>query len=225
MTASSRLSHSSASLAALALLVGSVCPGAVIAQTSGTTRKAPRTGAAQLRPTQSRATQARVTQSRAASSGAMASSQDIIALPLNPVVPTAQRTCANRTPTGLGYTMLRTAAGPTPAATDVVLVNYIGYLAATGVVFDQGMRSPLPIAGVIPGFAQALQMIGRSGVGRFCIPASLGYGAEASGPIPANADLVFQVELLDYKTAAEIESMNKARTPEPTVPEAAPKQP
>lgn len=150
---------------------------------------------------------------------------DIIPLPLNPVVPAAQRTCANRTPTGLGYTMLRAAPGAKPAATDVVLVNYIGYLASNGMVFDQGMRSPLPIDGVIPGFAQALQMMGRSGIGRFCIPAAMGYGAQASGPIPANADLVFQVELLDYKTAAEIERMNAARSAEPTAPKDAGTQP
>lgn len=135
---------------------------------------------------------------------------DVIPLPLNPIVPAGQRVCASRTPGGLGYTILRAAPGAKPTATDVVLVNYIGYLAATGAVFDQGMRSPMPVGGVIPGFSQGLQMLGRSGIGRFCIPAAMGYGAQASGPIPANSDLVFQVELLDYKTAAEIESMNKA---------------
>ena len=139
----------------------------------------------------------------------------IIALPLNPIVPAAQRTCTSRTPSGLGYTMLRPAPGAMPAASDVVLVNYIGYLATTGAVFDQGMRSPLPVNGVIPGFSQGLQMLGRTGIARFCIPAAMGYGTRASGPIPANADLVFQVELVDYKTAAEIESLNKAAAAEP----------
>ena len=71
----------------------------------------------------------------------------IIPLPLNPVVPAAQRLCATRTPSGLGATMLRPATGAHPAASDVVLVNYVGYLAATGAVFDQGMQSPLPVDG------------------------------------------------------------------------------
>lgn len=155
---------------------------------------------------------------RATSTAPVKANTAIIALPLTPVVPAAQRVCAARTPSGLGYTMLRAAPGAKPASSDVALVNYIGYLAATGAVFDQGMRSPLPVDGVIPGFSQGLQMMAKSGVMRFCIPAAMGYGARASGPIPANSDLVFQVELVDYKTAAEVESMNKAETPEPAAP-------
>jgi FKBP-type peptidyl-prolyl cis-trans isomerase FkpA len=139
-------------------------------------------------------------------------SNSIIPLPLNPVVPAAQRLCETRTSTGLGYSFLRPATGPKPAAADTALVNYIGYLASTGVVFDQGMRSPLPVADVIAGFSQGLQMVARSGVVRLCIPAALGYGAQASGPIPANSDLVFQIELLDFKTAAELDEMRAAAT-------------
>jgi FKBP-type peptidyl-prolyl cis-trans isomerase FkpA len=149
----------------------------------------------------------------------------IIALPLNPVVPAGQRLCSTTAPSGLGSTLLRAGTGARPAAGDVVLVNYIGYIAATGVVFDQGMRSPLPVNGVIPGFSQGLQTMARSGVARFCIPAALGYGAQASGPIPANADLVFQVELLDFKTAAEVESMNRAQGGEPPAAKDTPPQP
>lgn len=139
---------------------------------------------------------------------------DIIALPLNPTLPAGQRLCTAKTATGLGYTMLRPATGPMPAETDYVLVNYIGYLAETGVVFDQGMQAAFPVNGVIPGFSQGLQMLPKGGVGRFCVPAAMGYGDEASGPIPANSDLVFQVELVDYKTAAEIEAMRKGSGPE-----------
>jgi FKBP-type peptidyl-prolyl cis-trans isomerase FkpA len=138
----------------------------------------------------------------------------IIPLPLTPIVPAAQRLCAARTPSGLGYTILRQGQGAKPAAEDTVLVNYVGYLAATGAVFDQGMHSPLPANQVIPGFSQGLQMTGRNGVVRLCIPAALGYGAQESGPIPANSDLVFQVEVIDFKTAAEIEAMRKAQPSE-----------
>ena len=50
---------------------------------------------------------------------------------------------------------------------------------------------------MIPGFGEGLQAMGKGGVMRLCVPAALGYGAKATGPIPANADLVFQVELVD----------------------------
>jgi FKBP-type peptidyl-prolyl cis-trans isomerase FkpA len=138
----------------------------------------------------------------------------IIPLPLTPVIPVGQRLCAAHTPAGLGYTMLRPAPGAKPVQSDVVLINYIGYLAATGVVFDQGQRSPLEVSGVIPGFSQALQMLAKNGIARFCIPAAQGYGAQGAGPIPANADLVFQIELLDFRPATG----GQAATPDASSP-------
>ena len=142
---------------------------------------------------------------------------EIIALPLSPMLAAGQRLCTAKTASGLGYTMLRPASGPMPAKADYVMVNYIGYLAATGAVFDQGMQAAFPVGGVIPGFSEGLQMMAKTGIARFCVPAALGYGAQGTGPIPANADLVFQVELVDYKTAAEVEAMRKVQqaTPAP----------
>lgn len=158
---------------------------------------------------------------------AMAADNTVLPVPLRPVVDAAHRTCAARTPSGLGYTVLvpATEAGaPKPTATDYVLLNYIGYLAATGDVFDQANETPLQVSGAIPGFTEALQMMPKGSTYRFCIPAALGYGAEASGPIPANSDLVFQVELVDLRTAAEIEAMQKAHAAA-NVDAAAPGQP
>jgi FKBP-type peptidyl-prolyl cis-trans isomerase len=37
---------------------------------------------------------------------------------------------------------------------------------------------------------------------RLCIPSKLGYGEAGTGPIPANADLVFEVDLLSFKNPA-----------------------
>lgn len=137
---------------------------------------------------------------------APAPAPSIIALPLNPVVPVSQCVCAITLPSGLGYTVLRAGTGASPASADYVRVNYIGYLAATGVVFDQNMATPMPLDGVIPGFTQGIVGMSRGAIHRICMPAALGYGAIESGPIPANSSLVFQVELLDFRTKAEVEA-------------------
>jgi FKBP-type peptidyl-prolyl cis-trans isomerase FkpA len=136
----------------------------------------------------------------------------IIKVPLQPVVGADMRMCAARTASGLGYTVLRDATGPKPGKTDFVLIGYIGYLATTGAVFDQNQATPLSVDGVIPGFAEGLQMMPRGSIYRFCVPAALGYGANGAGDaIPANSDLVFQIELIDSKTAAEVAAMRKAQ--------------
>jgi len=144
-----------------------------------------------------------------AAAPAAASDVTILPVPLQPVVPAAQRGCSAKTPSGLGFSVLRKAEGAKPGATDYTLVSYIGYLAASGQVFDQGVESPLQVNAVIPGFGEGLQKMEHGSVYRFCIPAALGYGAKDNGPIPANSDLVFQVELVDFKTAAEVDAMRQ----------------
>ena len=122
----------------------------------------------------------------------------LIPLPLKQIIPAGQRQCSAKPSPALGVLPLRPGTAAHPAAADTVKVNYIGYLASTGEVFDQGMAIEFPVGGVIPGFSQGLQTMGKGGVSRLCIPATLGYGAKETGPIPANSDLVFQVELLDF---------------------------
>lgn len=102
----------------------------------------------------------------------------------------------------------RAGSGPSPTAEDVVLINYKGTL-SDGKVFDQGQRSPLQVAGVIPGFTKALQQMQKGGKYKVHIPASLGYGAKAAGPIPANSDLDFEIELLDFRSLAEIQQQQQ----------------
>jgi FKBP-type peptidyl-prolyl cis-trans isomerase FkpA len=138
-------------------------------------------------------------------------SSKVIPLPLNPIVPATERVCGAAKASGLGAMQLKPAEGAKPANADYVLVNYIGYLAENGEVFDQNMQSAFPVEGVIPGFSEGLQMMTKGSIWRFCVPSALGYGAQESGPIPANSDLVFQVELVDFKTVAEVEAMRAAQ--------------
>jgi FKBP-type peptidyl-prolyl cis-trans isomerase FkpA len=135
-----------------------------------------------------------------------------LTLPLMPTVSAEHRSCNAKAASGLGYRVLRPGQGASPGATDFVLINYIGYLAATGVTFDQAMRAPMALDGVVPGFAEGIRTMAKGGIARLCIPAAMAYGDKAEGPIPANSDLVFQVELLDFKTRAEITELNRSAT-------------
>ena len=99
-------------------------------------------------------------------------------------------------------------AGPSPVGDDFVMVNYQGRL-ANGVVFDQAQHAIFPLQRVVPGFTKALEQMQAGGKYVVKIPAKLGYGDKAVGQIPANSDLTFTVELVDFKTAAEIEQQQR----------------
>lgn len=119
-----------------------------------------------------------------------------IALPLKLLIPERQRLCDTATATGLRYKQLRPGKGAAPTDADRVQVHYIGYLAKDGEVFDQGRDVTFAVTRVIPGFSDGLKLMTPGSIYRLCVPHTLGYGADGSGPIPPSADLVFQVELV-----------------------------
>jgi FKBP-type peptidyl-prolyl cis-trans isomerase FkpA len=104
---------------------------------------------------------------------------------------------------------LKAGSGEAPTMEDVVLINYKGML-KDGKVFDQGQQVPNPVSDFVPGFTKALLKMQKGGKYKIEIPAELGYGDKAQGPIPANSDLTFEVELLDFKNRAEIEAQMRA---------------
>jgi hypothetical protein len=65
----------------------------------------------------------------------------------------------------------------------------------------------MAVKGVVPGFSEGLKLMNKGAKYRFWIPPTLGYGDKAAGPIPANSVLVFDLELLDWKSEAEIRQM------------------
>ncbi len=105
-------------------------------------------------------------------------------------------TCTTQAADGLSYTVLKAGKGDKPGADSKVKVNYTGRLRSDGTQFDAGQGANFKVGGVVPGFGQGLQLMQPGGKYRLCIPAKLGYGAEGNGPVPANADMVFEVELL-----------------------------
>src|SRR5262249_13318428 len=87
-----------------------------------------------------------------------------------------------------------------------VTVHYIGWL-ADGKMFESsrkessnratGIPATLGLAQVIKGFREGMIGMKPGGVRRFFIPPDLAYGESGAGPtVPANATLVFAVELV-----------------------------
>ena len=85
---------------------------------------------------------------------------------------------------------------------DTITAHYTGAVAATGTVFQSSLDMGQPIAfslnGVIKGWTQGVPGMKVGGKRRLLIPAELAYGANppSGSGIPANAALVFDIELV-----------------------------
>ena len=108
------------------------------------------------------------------------------------------------TASGLQYQVITPGTGARPRPNDTVEINYTGSF-LDGQVFDASAKhgpkpASIPVANVIPGFREGLQLMQVGGHYKLFIPASLAYGAEPQPPMPPNATLIFDVTLV--KTAA-----------------------
>jgi FKBP-type peptidyl-prolyl cis-trans isomerase FkpA len=111
-------------------------------------------------------------------------------------------------PAAVDVDTITAGKGESPTRKDVALVNYKGTL-PDGKVFDEGKQAVLPLAEVVPGFTKALEQMQRGGKYKVHIPSELAYGEKGAGPIPANTDLDFEIELIDFKSRAEIEQQQR----------------
>jgi len=112
----------------------------------------------------------------------------------------------NLTPDGgVRKLVLIRGTGPSPKDGDVAEVNYEGRL-QTGEVFDASGGYPFSFAlgkdKVIRGWEVAVPQMKRGERSRITISPSYGYGKKGGGEgsgIPAEATLVFEMELKDFK--------------------------
>lgn len=112
----------------------------------------------------------------------------------------AEKEGVTTTESGLQYEVLEQGDGEKPAATDTVKVHYAGTL-IDGTTFDssydRGEPATFPLNRVIPGWTEGVQLMNVGSKYRLTVPSELGYGEQGTGPIPPNATLVFEVELLE----------------------------
>lgn len=113
------------------------------------------------------------------------------------------------TPTGLKYSDEKSGAGSEAVQGKTVFVHYTGWLSnngSKGKKFDSSLDRGQPFsftlgAGqVIAGWDEGVAGMKVGGKRTLLIPPALGYGARGAGnAIPPNANLIFDVELLEVK--------------------------
>lgn len=124
---------------------------------------------------------------------------------------------AVKTASGMVYTSLTEGKGESPAAADIVKVNYRGTL-IDGKEFDSSYKRGRPLEfkldNVIKCWTEGVQKMKPGGKARFVCPAQLAYGDNGGGEmILPGATLVFEVELLEVKKAVDGAAPGKPAVP------------
>jgi FKBP-type peptidyl-prolyl cis-trans isomerase len=109
---------------------------------------------------------------------------------------------ANSIPTkedsrGFFYVITDSVFGDKPTTCDNIRIAYKGTL-LNGSVFDQSNSQTFTLSNLIIGWQQALPLIGIGGSITIYLPPTLAYGNKASGSIPANSNLKFEIDLLGF---------------------------
>ncbi len=105
------------------------------------------------------------------------------------------------TPSGLKYMIVEAGTGQEIEPTDQVTVHYYGTL-TDGTMFDNSYKrgQPYPVklgmGQVIKGWDEGIPMLKGGDKAVLFIPSDLAYGNQANGQIPANAELLFYVDVV-----------------------------
>jgi FKBP-type peptidyl-prolyl cis-trans isomerase FkpA len=112
----------------------------------------------------------------------------------------AKNITAVKDPSGLYYQIITPGGAVKPTLDNGPFITYKGTLMSTAVVFDE-KTSPYYFAninGLIEGWKIGLPKIGKGGRIMLFVPSGLGYKNEATGGIPANSVLIFDITLVDF---------------------------
>lgn len=107
------------------------------------------------------------------------------------------------TKSGLRYIVFEPGQGDEIQKENIVEVHYSGYftnkeLFDSSVKREEPIKFPVGVEVVIEGWDEGLQLMKKGAKFQFLVPAKLAYGEAGAPPqIPANADLVFDIEVLD----------------------------
>ncbi len=105
------------------------------------------------------------------------------------------------TASGLKVYIVEKGSGAPLKTGESIKTNYYGAL-KDGTMFDNSyergepLTFPVGLGQMIPGYDEGAMLLNHGGKAYFFIPPALGYGPQANGPIPANSELIFYVEIL-----------------------------
>lgn len=103
---------------------------------------------------------------------------------------------------GIRYVITEPGLGDSPSMYDQIKVNYKGSLLSNGNVFYDGPLEPSPqyssrLVNYVHGLIIGLPLLKEGGKAKFYVPSGLAFGTVAYADIPANSNVVFEIELLD----------------------------
>jgi FKBP-type peptidyl-prolyl cis-trans isomerase len=123
-------------------------------------------------------------------------------------------------PDGLQYKVMVPGdpKGGSPTKDDLVAVHYEGKL-LDGTTFDASVDEDEPaifqLAGLIPAWVEAISLMHPGDQWEIWAPPELAYGDKEDEQIPANSVLMFRIQLLAFKSLAEVQRENAPPPPPP----------
>jgi len=109
---------------------------------------------------------------------------------------------------GLRVADTKVGTGPFPKQGQICVMHYTGWLyqnGQRGAKFDSSVDRGQPFGfhlgggQVIRGWDEGVKGMKVGGKRTLIVPSNMGYGAGGAGPIPPNATLIFDVELLEVR--------------------------
>ena len=99
---------------------------------------------------------------------------------------------------GLRYAITEQGSGETPCLESNVTVAYTGVFMSNGNILDESNGVQVKLNTLIKGWQIAFLKFNRGTKATLYIPSGLAYGSAGRSGIPANANLIFFVELIDF---------------------------
>lgn len=101
---------------------------------------------------------------------------------------------------GIKYILTTEGNGVTPCLENSVTVIYTGRLLSNGTIFDKNLSGiDFPLNNLILGWKLSFPSFTKGTVATIFVPSGYGYGTKGNGPIPANANIMFNIELVNVR--------------------------